>query len=265
MTHRVSKNYFWPKISKNVSTFVKSCHGCQSAKPARTINPKPRPFPVPETRFTHLHTDVVGPLPESEGMKYILTILCRKSKWLKAVPIPQATSLNCCNAFIRGWLSRYGCPEEIICDNGLTYQAGLWVDLQRVLGVKVTFVPPYHQSTNGAIERQHRTLKESIKAALVEMGDTHKERWMQQLPLTLLGRRVSLIPDINASPAQMTLGADPMIPGILVPDQIEPEKQTNPHELLKTVQTDQRYQCHVIGNLHLRTFLQNLNRRLTST
>ena len=217
-----------------MSKFVRSCHPCQTIKPTKKINPKAKEFPVPETRFTHLHTDVVGPLPESEGMKYILTILCRRTKWVECIPLPVATSMACCNGFIRGWLQRYGAPLEITCDNGLTYQAGLWQDLQRVLGVQVNFVPPYHQSTNGAIERQHRTIKESIKAALVEMGDIHKEKWMSQLPLTMLGRRVSLQPDMGASPAQMTLGGDPLIPGVLVPD--TPENKNEEHDLLPEIQ-----------------------------
>ena len=110
----------------------------------------------------------------------------------------------CCNAFIRGWLQRYGCPEQIICDNAQTFKSNLWMDLQRILGIEVVFVPPYHQATNGAIERQHRPLKESIKAALLELGDLHKNKWMDQLPLTLLGRRVSLHEDMGASPTQMT-------------------------------------------------------------
>ena len=235
MVYRTSKNYFWPKLSKDVSKFVKTCHPCQTVKPAKTINPKAKIFKVPDTRFSHLHTDVVGPLPVSEGMSYILTILCRKTKWVECIPLPAATSLNCCNGFIRGWLQRYGCPQEIICDNGLTYQAGLWRDLQRVLGVEVTFVPPYHQSTNGAIERQHRTIKESIKAALVEMGNTYKDKWMLQLPLTMLGRRVALQPDMGASPAQLALGGDPVIPGVLVPDTPE---NNDTHQLLKTVQAN---------------------------
>ena len=177
----------------------------------------------------------MGPLPESEGMRFLLTIVDRKTKWLECVPMAAATSKNCCNGFIRAWLARYGCPEQITCDNGLTYQANLWMDLQRVLGVEVNFVPPYHQETNGLIERQHRPLKESIKAALVEMGNVHKDKWMQQLPLTLLGRRVSLHEDMNASPAQLTLGGDPVIPGVLMPDH-NPEKQTNYHQLLQQIQ-----------------------------
>ena len=103
----------------------------------------------------------------------------------------------------------------------------------KTFNVEVIFTPAYHQATNGAIERQHRTIKESIKASLIEMGDLHKSKWMQQLPLTMLGRRVSLQPDMGASPAQLTLGGDPVIPGVLVPDTPESE---DTHELLQSIQ-----------------------------
>ena len=41
---------------------------------------------VPDERFTFVHLDVVGPLPESSGMKYILSVLDRTSKWLECFP-----------------------------------------------------------------------------------------------------------------------------------------------------------------------------------
>ena len=145
----------------------------------------------------------------------------------------EATSLNCCNGFIRAWLARYGCPETITSDNGSTFTANLWTDLNRVLGIEVNYVPRYHQSTNGAIERQHRTLKESIKASLYQMGDTHRSEWMQQLPFTLLGRRVALQPDLQASAADLTLGAAPVLPGVFVE---EDKSQFDPHTFLKTLQ-----------------------------
>ena len=229
--HRVSKCYFWPKLKRDVGQFVKSCHPCQSVKGTLKIKPKARIFNVPQERFAELHTDIVGPLPPSEGMKYILTILDRRTRWLECVALPAATSLNVCNGFIRAWLARYGAPSRIFCDNGNTYVANLWQDLNRVLGIQVQFVPLYHQSTNGAIERQHRTLKESIKASLIEMGDVHRENWMSQLPLTLLGRRVALQPDLGVSSADLVMGGAPVLPGILVPDTPE-SKNKNDQELL---------------------------------
>ena len=71
-----------------------------------------------------------------------------------------------------------GPQKKIVADNGNTFTAGLWTDLNRVLGIKVKFIPLYHQSTNGAFERQHRTIKDSLKASLIEMGDTHRANWM---------------------------------------------------------------------------------------
>ena len=65
------------------------------------------------------------------------------------------------------------------------------------------------------------------------MGDIHRSKWMSQLPFTLLGRRVALQEDLGASPADLTLGGAPVLPGVLIPD--TPTTQTN-HELLTTLQ-----------------------------
>ena len=131
--------------------------------------------------------------------------------------------MSCCNAFIRGWLQRFGTCETLTSDNATTFTSDLWRDLSRILGIQVNYVPRYHQSTNGAVERQHRTIKESLKASLLEMGDLHRENWMAQLPFTLLGRRVAFQPDLGASPADYTLGASPLIPGFVFPDNHNPE------------------------------------------
>ena len=136
-----------------------------SVKTPKGLIPKTRTFKVPDHRFQELHVDVVGPLPPSEGMQYLLSIFDRKSRWLECVPLSQATSENCCKAFVRAWLARYGQPQRILCDNGNTFTAKLWEDLTKTLGIEVQFTPLYHQSTNGAVERQHRTVKESIKAS----------------------------------------------------------------------------------------------------
>ena len=41
-------------------------------------------FTVPDSRFQHVHIDLVGPLPISKGFKYVLTVICRYTRWAPA-------------------------------------------------------------------------------------------------------------------------------------------------------------------------------------
>ena len=53
----------------------------------------------------------------------------------------EATSEACCHAFLHGWVARYGLPRTACSDNGNSFVAKLWRDLQSTLNVKVIFVP----------------------------------------------------------------------------------------------------------------------------
>ena len=107
---RISEFYYWPKLKAEVTKFVKECHPCQAVKPGRIL-PGMGAFPKADKRFANLHIDVVGPLPESHGFKYILTVLDRATKHYEAIPMKEATSEACCLAFLHGWIQRYGLCE----------------------------------------------------------------------------------------------------------------------------------------------------------
>ena len=128
----------------------------------------------------------------------------------------EATSEATCHAFLHGWVQRFGLPESACSDNGVNFLSKLWRDLQNTLNIKVTFVPFYHQATNGVVERAHGTLKTGLKTMLLEMGNEHKQDWYLHLPWVLLSRRVALLPDIGTSSSKLVLGMDPVVPGQLV-------------------------------------------------
>ena len=72
------------------------------------------------------------------------------------------------------------------------------------------------------MERQHQTLKTSLKAALIDMGDEYKDRWYDFLPWILLLKRSSFQKELGASPAMMAYGNNLAIPGDLLRDPGEP-------------------------------------------
>ena len=142
---RIGEFYYWPNMKRSVENFVTSCHPCQATK-RNNIKPKVGKFPIPDRRFSSLHLDVVGPLPESRGFKYLLSIYDRSTRYYEAVPMSEATAESCCHAFLHGWVQRYGLPSSACSDNGNSFIAKLWKDLQKTLNVQVVFVPFYHQS-----------------------------------------------------------------------------------------------------------------------
>ena len=73
--------------------------------------------------------DIVGPLPVSRGMRYMLTIVDRTTRWMEALPMKDATSGGCCTAFLEGWISKFGIPGKVTSDNGPAFQAKLWQDI----------------------------------------------------------------------------------------------------------------------------------------
>ena len=215
MVRRVSKDYYWPGLRKDVSAFVKSCHPCQLAKQSRTVSPGIGQFDVPDKRFSFIHLDIVGPLPVSEGYKFLLTIYDRCSRWTEAYPLARDSSEEVCRAFME-WTSRFGLCQVAMSDNGNAFVANLFQDVLKSFGVEVRFSPVYHPATNGAIERKHQDIKNALKAALVEMGNVHRDQWIKALPWVILGRRVSYQPSLDASAAQMVLNMSPVLPGQLV-------------------------------------------------
>ncbi|KAK0144238.1 Pro-Pol polyprotein [Merluccius polli] len=65
---RVLRHFFWPRVKKDVSAYLKTCHTCQiTGKPNQTIKPVPlHPIPAIGEPFEHIVIDCVGPLPRSK-------------------------------------------------------------------------------------------------------------------------------------------------------------------------------------------------------
>ena len=179
----VASRYVWPGLRQNVREWCRTCPRCQTAKEARHVKSPVLEIPPASHRFGSIHVDLVGPLPLSDGCRYLLTFVDRFTRWPEALPVPDMQSTTCCNAFIHHWLPRFGIPDDIVTDRRSQFVGGAWRELMSSLGIQTHSTTAYHPQSNGLVERMHRQLKGAIRARLTDSS------WPDSLPLVLLGLR----------------------------------------------------------------------------
>ena len=117
----VAERFVWHGLKKDIKRWCKECHSCQAAKIHRHTRTPISCRPPPSGRFLSLHVDLVGPLPSSEGMTYLFTVIDRFTRWPEAIPLPDAKTATCVKALIRHWISRFGIPADITSDRGAQF------------------------------------------------------------------------------------------------------------------------------------------------
>ncbi|KAK3893660.1 hypothetical protein Pcinc_002532 [Petrolisthes cinctipes] len=97
-TRLLTQKFIWHKISRDAGNWVRSCVPCQKSKVHRHTETSPGAFHQPQRRFAHIHVDVVGPLPSSDGHRYLFTIIDRSTRWPEAIPMANAKSTSCASS-----------------------------------------------------------------------------------------------------------------------------------------------------------------------
>ena len=203
----ISSRFVWPKMSTEIGSWARSCLQCQRSKISSHVRSIVPQIPVPGRRFSHVHIDIVGPLPSSHGFSYLLTMIDRTTRWPEAVPLSSITAESCIQAFISTWVSRFGVPSTLTSDRGSQFVSSVWTGVCRELGISPSRTTAYHPQANGMIERFHRSLKVSLRARAAGSN------WVQHLPLVMLGLRVVPKEDTGFCSAEAVYGSSLCVPG----------------------------------------------------
>ena len=203
----ISQRFVWHGLRKQVSNWAKECLDCQASKIQNHTKAPIEKITVPEKRFSHIHVDIVGPLPPSGRFTHLFTIIDRTTRWPEAIPIQDTSTSECARALINHWISRFGIPSDITSDRGAQFTSTLWREVAERLGMRLHHTTAYHPQSNGLVERFHRSLKSSLKARL---GGPN---WLDELGWVLLGLRTAPKEDLEASVAELVYGETLRVPG----------------------------------------------------
>ena len=163
----LSRQYYWPRMHKNVDRLLHNCHTCQRS---RTSRHAPfgilRPLPIPNGgAWRHISMDFITGLPWSNEFNAILVVVCRLTKMRHFIPcrdtrtVEQLTELYACHIF-----RLYRLPKTIISDQGSQFITKFWRALCKALKIEALLSTPYHPETDGQTERVNAILEQYLWA-----------------------------------------------------------------------------------------------------
>ena len=145
----MSKKIVWHGVRKMVNQWTKQCLQYQRSKIQTHTHAPLQHFKVPAKRFSHIHIDIVGPLPPSSGFTHLLTIVDRTARWPEATPLRDATTTECTRALISTWIARFRVPLDMTSDRGPQFTSAMWSTISSQLGIQLHRTTAYHPQANG--------------------------------------------------------------------------------------------------------------------
>ena len=160
---------------------------------------------TPITGFHH-NIDIGDSLPASpSGNKWILTVVCPYSNYLRAIPVPDKTATTAANVLFHEVFLQLGFPSVLQSDRGGEFLNALLHRITQLLSIKQVFTSGFHPRLNGATERSHRFLN----SALGIFCEHQQEKWEQFLQPAVYSHNVSPISGTtNITPFFLVFGRD---------------------------------------------------------
>lgn len=202
---RVRQKYFWPKMSKDIKTYVDRCDVCKSVKANNQISRPPmgNAF-ITDRPFQRLFCDFLGPYTCTKlKNSYIFICLDHLTKFVFLEPLRKATTENVIRFFQSNLFPTFGVPQFIHSDNGKQFVSGDMSNFFSLYGIEHVKTGFYAPQAN-ASERVNREVITKLRCFLEEEKD-HSD-WDRYIPHILSQLRSNYHNAINCSPYYALFG-----------------------------------------------------------
>lgn len=203
---------YFPGLRRHVERYIRGCRECQRAK--ATHNPTQghlMPLPVPSRPWTDISLDIVSGFPEAYGKNAILTIVDRRTKSIRAIPIRthdgESSSETIVDALLEHVYQYTGPFFNILSDRGPQFTSTLFRNVMDRFGVNMQLTSAYHPETDGQTERYNKVIAEALRATLCNGDHAH---WPDVLPFIVYNINSTVHRALGCSPYEADFARNPL-------------------------------------------------------
>ena len=159
------KKYYWRDMMKTVIQFVRECYTCQVCKRNYRHATVPlRELPRPSKPQDIIAMDVKGPLPMSNGKRYIIVAVDMFTRHAVTRAVAHVDGKVVVDFLVED-VFRFGVPYMLITDNARNLRSGIAGYMYEKFGIENRNSIPFFASSNGGVERLIGTLASMLRCA----------------------------------------------------------------------------------------------------
>ncbi|XP_035816895.1 uncharacterized protein, partial [Zea mays] len=211
----LSDHFYWPKMRRDVISFVERCVTCHKAKSKLNPHGLYTPLPAPKIPWEDISMDFVLGLPMTRKKRdSIFVVVDRFSKMAHFIPCNKSDDAShVANLFFREIVRLHGVPKTIVSDRDVKFVSYFWKTLWAKLGTKLLFSTTCHPQTDGQIEVVNRTLSMLLRT----MVKKNLKDWEECLPHVEFAYNRAVHSTTNLCPFEIVYGFKPIAPIDLLP------------------------------------------------
>ena len=196
----VQARAYWPSWSSDLDTFLRECSACARYYRGTAPRKVSMQTPLVGDPWFRVSLDITGPHPRSSrSNQYILTLVDHFSKWAEAIPLRNHTAPTVARALMVHVFSRFGAPQQILTDRGSEFESDLFRSLMEWMEIEKLRTTVFKASTNGVVERFHRTLN----SMLAKVVNDNQRNWDECVPYVMAAYRATSHESTGYSPNRL--------------------------------------------------------------
>ena len=201
------KAWHWATKSQDVEVYCRSCPICLQTNKGPEKKAELMPYPLAKHFNERVHIDLLGPLPNNNGYKYILVMIDAYSRFIQLAPATSKEMEHISQLFYSHWISVFGSCEKIVSDNGKEFSNSLFKIMAETFGISQYFTSAYHPQANGMAERAVRLIVTYLRKYLDNSND-----WIGHLSNMQIAFNTTTKRPTQYTPHEAVFGYPPNIP-----------------------------------------------------
>ena len=202
----VQQRFYWPSMTKDVTTHVTNCSRCILRKAVGDRAPL-----VNITTSQPLELVCIDYLtiePSKGGVENVLVLTDHFTKYAQAYPTTNQTAKTTAKILFENFILHYGFPLRLHSDQGRNFESHVIRELCKFAGISKSHTTPYHAMGNGICERFNRSLLQMLGT----LSGEQKEDWKSSIGPLVHAYNCIKHANTGYSPFFLMFGRQPRLP-----------------------------------------------------